>query len=63
MLKACTDAMVENFSLVGPIDEVRARVDRIAQIADSFTLCVPFYGLAQEQVGEYNQRIAEAFYG
>jgi hypothetical protein len=55
--------MVENLSLVGPIDKVRARVDRIAQIADSFTLCVPFYGLAQEQVGEYNQRIAEEFYG
>ena len=63
MLNACTDAMVENFSLVGPIDEVRARVGRIAQIADSFTLCAPFQGLAQEQVGEYNQRIAEVFYG
>ncbi len=62
MLRSCSDAMVENFALIGPVDEVRARVDRIAAIADSFTLCVPFYGLSQEQVSEYSQRIAGAFY-
>lgn len=62
MLKACTDAMVEKFALVGPIDDIRARVGRMAEVADSFTLCVPFYGLTEAQVGEYNQRIAQAFY-
>ena len=58
----CNDTMVEHFALVGPVDEVRARVDRIAQVANSFTLCVPFYGLALEQIGEYNKQIAAAFY-
>lgn len=62
MLQVCSDAMVEHFALVGPTDEVRARVDRIAEVADSFTLCVPFYGLSLELIGEYSQRIAAAFY-
>jgi probable F420-dependent oxidoreductase len=63
MLRACPDRMVEHFALVGPIDEVRARVERIGAVADSFTLCVPFYGLAPDKLFEYGQRIAAAFYG
>ncbi len=61
-LRACTDAMVEKFCLVGPIDGVRKAIDRIGQVADSFTLCVPFYALLPEKVMTYNQRIAEGFY-
>lgn len=61
-LRACSDAMVEHFALVGPADEVRRRVDRIAEVADSFTLGVPFYGLSQDKLFAYNQRIAETFY-
>jgi hypothetical protein len=62
MLQACTDAMVEQIVLVGSVDEVRARVDRLATVADSFTLFAPFLGLSPEQIGEYNRRIADAFY-
>ena len=61
-LAACHDAMVEKFALVGPIEDIRRAVDRIAEVTDSFTLCVPFYGLSAEQIGMYNQRIAEGFY-
>lgn len=62
MLAACPDDMVEHFCLVGPAADVRRRVDSIADVADSFTLCVPFYGLAPEKALAYNVRIAEAFY-
>ncbi len=63
MLHACPDRMVEHFALVGSADEVRARVARIGAVADSFTLCVPFYGTPPDKVFAYNQRIAETFYG
>jgi probable F420-dependent oxidoreductase len=63
MLRACPDRMVEHFALVGPVDEVRARVARIGALADSFTLCAPFYGTPPEKALEYNLRIASAFYG
>lgn len=62
MLAACPDAMVEHFCLVGPVDDVRKRVASIGEIADSFTLCVPFYGLDLQKAVEYNARIAQAFY-
>ena len=45
MMRACTDEMVEKFAIVGPPDEVRRRIDRIAEIADSFTLCSPYVAL------------------
>jgi probable F420-dependent oxidoreductase len=61
-LHACTDVMVEHIALVGSVDEVRARVNRLAATADSFTLHAPFHGLSPEQIGEYSRRIAEAFY-
>jgi probable F420-dependent oxidoreductase len=62
MRSACPDEMVETFALVGPPDEVRRRVERLASVADSFTLCPPISGLAPEQVAEYGRRIAETFY-
>ena len=62
MRQACTDAMVEQIALVGSVDEARARVNRLAGVADSFTLIAPFHGLSPEQTGEYNRRIADAFY-
>jgi probable F420-dependent oxidoreductase len=62
MLHACTDAMVEQIVLVGSVDEVQARVERLAAVADSFTLHAPVHGLSPEQIGEYNRRIADAFY-
>ena len=62
MLRACTDEMVEKFAIVGPADEVRRRIDRIAEIADSFTLCSPYVALAPERIGFYNEQIAKTFY-
>lgn len=62
MLRACPDSMVEHFALVGATDKIRARVARIGEVADSFTLCAPFYGVVPDKVTEYSQRIAAAFY-
>lgn len=62
MARNCPDEMVETFVVVGTADEVRARVDRVAAIADSFTLCAPISGLPPEKIGEYTQRIAQTFY-
>ena len=61
-MRACSDAMVEKFTIVGTPDEVRKRVDRLAEIADSFTLCAPIAGMSTEKIGEINARIAQTFY-
>lgn len=63
MMAACSDEMVESIVLAGPPDELRARLKRLAQIADSFTLSIPFYGMAPDKAAYYTQRIAEVFYG
>jgi alkanesulfonate monooxygenase SsuD/methylene tetrahydromethanopterin reductase-like flavin-dependent oxidoreductase (luciferase family) len=55
--------MVESIVLAGTPDEVRRRLDAMAGIADSFTLSIPFYGLAPDKAAYYTQRIAEVFYG
>jgi probable F420-dependent oxidoreductase len=62
MLRACSDEMVEKFAIVGPPDEVRRRIERIGEVADSFTLCSPYVALAPERIGFYNQQIANTFY-
>jgi probable F420-dependent oxidoreductase len=62
MTRTCSDAMVETFAVVGTPDECRKRVDRLAGIADSFTLCAPIVGLPPEKIGEYAMRIGETFY-
>lgn len=63
MLAATSDAMVESIALVGSPDEVRRRLSEMTDIADSFTLSIPFYGLAPDKSAYYAQRIAEVFYG
>jgi probable F420-dependent oxidoreductase len=63
MMAACSDEMVESIVLTGTPDEVRRRLDAMADIADSFTLSIPFYGLAPDKAAYYTQRIAEVFYG
>ncbi|MBI2962329.1 MAG: LLM class flavin-dependent oxidoreductase [Deltaproteobacteria bacterium] len=63
MRRACTDAMVEKFALVGAIDDIRGAVQRISRFADSFSLVGPFYGVPVEKFAFYNRRIAEALYG
>jgi alkanesulfonate monooxygenase SsuD/methylene tetrahydromethanopterin reductase-like flavin-dependent oxidoreductase (luciferase family) len=49
LMAACSDAMVESIVLAGTPDEVRRRLDAMADIADSFTLSIPFYGLAPDK--------------
>jgi probable F420-dependent oxidoreductase len=62
MRRACTDDMVRRFAIVGTPDEVRRRIDRIAEVADSFTLCPPYVGISPERIGHYNTQIATTFY-
>ena len=62
MVRACPDAMVEKFAIIGTPDEVRLRIDRIAEVADSFTLCAPYVAIPPERIGFYNEQIAKAFY-
>jgi probable F420-dependent oxidoreductase len=62
MERACPDAMVEKFAIIGTPDEVRRRVDRIAEVADSLTLCPPYVAISPERIGFYNEQIAKAFY-
>ena len=63
MHAACSDAMVEAIALVGTPDEVRQRLARLAKVADSFTLTIPFYCLSNEKALYYTQRVAEVCYG
>jgi probable F420-dependent oxidoreductase len=62
MLRACPDRMVDYYAIVGPIEEVRARVDKIWTVADSITPMVAFYDLPLDKLMTYNQRIAEALF-
>lgn len=62
MRRACPDRMVEHFALVGPIEEVRERVERIWKVADSISPMVAFYDLPIEKIVAYNQRIGEALF-
>jgi hypothetical protein len=54
--------MVEQIALVGSVGEARARVNRLTAATNSFTLAAPFHGLSLGQIGEYKQRVAEAFH-
>ncbi len=60
---ACPDEMVEAIAFVGPPSELRKRLAEMGDIADSFCLTVPFYGLSPEKSAHYSQKIAETFYG
>lgn len=58
MLRACPDRMVDHFALVGPIEEIRERLERIWTVADSITPMVAFYDLPLDKLLAYNERIA-----
>ncbi len=62
MKRACTDEMVQKFAIVGTPDEVRKRIDKIAEVADSFTLCTPYVDVSPERIGFYGAEIAKTFY-
>lgn len=57
-----TDEMAQTFVVCGTADEVRARVGRIWDSADSATLVPPSYGLEPAALMGYAARIASTFY-
>ncbi len=48
--------------MLGPLDDLRQRFESFGEIADSFTLCVPFYELSEEKSTYYSRRIVKTFY-
>jgi probable F420-dependent oxidoreductase len=62
MRRACTDAMVEKFAIIGSPDECRRRIDEMASVCDSFTLCTPYVDIRPERMGFYGGEIAKTFY-
>jgi alkanesulfonate monooxygenase SsuD/methylene tetrahydromethanopterin reductase-like flavin-dependent oxidoreductase (luciferase family) len=63
LVAACPDEMVDAIALAGPPDELRKRFAQLSDIADSFTLTPPFYGLSPEKNAYYSEQIAATFYG
>ena len=59
--KAIPDEMVDAFAACGPLDKVRARVEDVASRGDGVWLTPATYFIPAEQIGEYQQRIVEAF--
>jgi probable F420-dependent oxidoreductase len=55
------DEMVEAYTAAGPLDKVRARVTEVAERGDGVFLTPATYFIPPEQIGEYQQRILEAF--
>ena len=58
---AVTDAMVDTYCAVGPLDRVRERVGEVAGLGDSVSLGPPTYFIPSEEIAQYQQRILEAF--
>ncbi|MCE7927302.1 MAG: LLM class flavin-dependent oxidoreductase [Chloroflexi bacterium CFX7] len=56
------DEMAQTFVVCGTPDEVKKRVDKIWEVADSATLMPPAYALAPEQLMSYAMAIAGLFY-
>jgi probable F420-dependent oxidoreductase len=59
--EAIPDAMVEAYTAAGPLDKVRSRVEEMAERGDGVWLTPPTYFIPPEQLGEYQQKIVEAF--
>jgi alkanesulfonate monooxygenase SsuD/methylene tetrahydromethanopterin reductase-like flavin-dependent oxidoreductase (luciferase family) len=57
-----TDDMVETFVILGTADECRKRFEPVWELADSFLLAPPIWGLAPERMGSYAAAIADTFY-
>ncbi len=56
------DEMAETFVVCGTPDEVRSKVERVWDVADSVCLVPPPYGLGPEQFMAYSGAIARTFY-
>lgn len=57
-----TDEMAQTFVVCGTPDEVRKRVEKIWEVADSASLMPPAYALAPAQMMAYATSIAQLFY-
>jgi probable F420-dependent oxidoreductase len=55
------DEMVDAYCAAGPLDEVRTRVEEVAERADGVFLSPPTYFIPPEQLIEYQRRIIDAF--
>ena len=55
------DEMVEAFTAAGPLDKVCERVAAVAERGDGVFLTPATYFIPPEQIGEYQQKIIEAF--
>jgi hypothetical protein len=53
--------MVEAYTAAGPLDKVRAKVTEVAGRGDGIFLTPATYFIPPEQIGEYQQKIVEAF--
>ena len=62
MAGAIPDAMVHTFAIVGPPEEVRQRIERHWEIANSVTPVPPFSGLSLQAVRRYEEAIAETLF-
>jgi probable F420-dependent oxidoreductase len=58
---AIPDEMVETYCAVGTPDQVRAKVEEVAQFADAIFPGAPIYFIPDEQVTEYSEKIIEVF--
>jgi alkanesulfonate monooxygenase SsuD/methylene tetrahydromethanopterin reductase-like flavin-dependent oxidoreductase (luciferase family) len=59
--EAIPDEMVEAYTAAGPLDKVRERVAEVAERGDGVFLTPATYFIPPEQIGEYQQKIIEAF--
>ena len=62
MVAAIPDEMVTTFAVAGTPDEVRARVQKLWQRADSMTLAPPAVGLDAKSIARHQTAIAKMFY-
>lgn len=61
MLNAVSDEMVEAFTAAGTPDQVRRKVARYAELADSLALCGPTHFVAGDEAEAYMQGIFDLF--
>jgi probable F420-dependent oxidoreductase len=59
--EAIPDEMVDAYTAAGPLAKVRARVEDAAERGDGLWLTPPTYFIPPEQIGEYQEKIVEAF--
>jgi probable F420-dependent oxidoreductase len=62
MLKAVPDEMVTTFAVAGTPDEVRERVAKLWQYADSMTLSPPQYFVPPARLNEYRTALVQTLY-